>query len=44
MSSRAKKKFVRDRVAEAVNEGKIEMHWNSQLQEVLGDEERRECN
>src|SRR5210317_2541845 len=31
-------KILRDRVAEAVNEGKIEMHWNSQLQEVLGDE------
>jgi len=26
------------RVAEAANEGKIEMHWNSQLSEVLGDE------
>src|SRR5210317_133205 len=31
-------KILRDRVAEAVNVGKIEMHWNSQLQEVLGDE------
>ena len=31
-------KILRDRVAEAVNEGKVEMHWNSQLQEVLGDE------
>ena len=31
-------KILRDRVAEAVNEGKIEMHWNSQLREVLGDE------
>src|SRR5210317_2355636 len=31
-------KILRDRVAEAVNEGKIKMHWNSQLQEVLGDE------
>src|SRR6056300_508758 len=31
-------KILRDRVAEAVNEGKIEMHWNSQLHEVLGDE------
>ena len=31
-------KILRDRVAEAANEGKIEMHWNSQLNEVLGDE------
>ncbi len=31
-------KILRDRVAEAANEGKIEMHWNSQLSEVLGDE------
>jgi len=31
-------KILRDRVAEAVNEGKIEMHWSSQLHEVLGDE------
>jgi len=31
-------KILRDRVAEAVIEGKIEMHWNSQLDEVLGDE------
>ena len=31
-------KILRDRVAEAENEGKIEMHWNSQLNEVLGDE------
>ena len=31
-------KILRDRVAEAVNEGKIEMHWNAQLHEVLGDE------
>ena len=31
-------KILRDRVAEAVTEGKIEMHWNSQLHEVLGDE------
>ncbi len=30
-------KILRDRVAEAENEGKIEMHWNSQLNEVLGD-------
>jgi thioredoxin reductase (NADPH) len=30
-------KILRDRVAEAVKEGKIEMHWNSELQEVLGD-------
>ena len=25
-------------MAEAVTEGKIEMHWNSELQEVLGDQ------
>jgi len=31
-------KILQDRVAEAVKEGKIEMHWNSQLQEVLGDQ------
>src|SRR5210317_2561179 len=31
-------KILRDRVAEAVNVGKIEMHWNAQLHEVLGDE------
>ena len=31
-------KILRDRVAEAVEEGKIEMHWNSELQEVLGDQ------
>jgi thioredoxin reductase (NADPH) len=31
-------KILRDRVAEAESEGKIEMHWNSQLNEVLGDE------
>ena len=31
-------KILRDRVADAVNEGKIEMHWDSQLNEVLGDE------
>jgi thioredoxin reductase (NADPH) len=31
-------KILRDRVAEAAKEGKIEMHWNSQLNEVLGDE------
>jgi thioredoxin reductase (NADPH) len=31
-------KILRDRVAEAVIEGKIEMHWDSQLHEVLGDE------
>lgn len=31
-------KILRDRVAEAVNEGKIEMHWNSELKEVLGDQ------
>ena len=30
-------KILRDRVAEAEIEGKIEMHWNSQLHEVLGD-------
>ncbi len=31
-------KILRDRVADAVTEGKIQMHWNSQLNEVLGDE------
>ena len=31
-------KILRDRVAEAESEGKIEMHWNSQLDEVLGDD------
>ena len=31
-------KILQDRVADAVKEGKIEMHWNSELQEVLGDE------
>ena len=31
-------KILRDRLAEAENEGKIEMHWSSQLHEVLGDE------
>ena len=31
-------KILRDRVAEAENEGKIEMHWSSQLHKVLGDE------
>ena len=31
-------KILQDRVAEAVKEGKIEMHWNSELQEVLGDQ------
>ena len=31
-------KILRDRVAEAEKEGKIEMHWSSQLHEVLGDE------
>ena len=31
-------KILRDRVADAVTEGKIEMHWNSDLLEVLGDE------
>ena len=31
-------KILQDRVAAAVDEGKIEMHWNSQLSEVLGDE------
>tara|TARA_B110000014_G_C20119876_1_gene592964 strand:+ start:19 stop:954 length:936 start_codon:yes stop_codon:yes gene_type:complete len=30
-------KILQDRVADAVKEGKIEMHWNTQLQEVLGD-------
>ena len=31
-------KILQDRVADAVTEGKIEMHWNSELLEVLGDE------
>ncbi len=31
-------KILRDRVADAVENGKIQMHWNSQLNEVLGDE------
>ena len=31
-------KILQDRVADAVKEGKIEMHWNSELQEVLGDQ------
>ena len=31
-------KILQDRVAEAVDNEKIEMHWNSQLQEVFGDE------
>ena len=31
-------KILRDRVEEAANEGKIKMHWSSQLHEVLGDE------
>ncbi len=31
-------KILRDRVADAVTNGKIQMHWNSQLNEVLGDE------
>jgi len=31
-------KILRDRVAEAAFEGKIEMHWNSKMDEVLGDE------
>ena len=31
-------KILRDRVADAVTDGKIQMHWNSQLNEVLGDE------
>ena len=31
-------KILRDRVADEVVKGKIEMHWNSQLNEVLGDE------
>ena len=31
-------KILRDRVADEVDKGKIEMHWNSQLNEVLGDE------
>ena len=31
-------KILRDRVADEVEKGKIEMHWNSQLNEVLGDD------
>jgi len=31
-------KILQDRVAAAVQEGKIEMHWNSELKEVLGDQ------
>ena len=31
-------KILRDRVVDAVTDGKIQMHWNSQLNEVLGDE------
>jgi len=31
-------KILQDRIAEAVSEGKIQMHWNSQLLQVLGDE------
>ena len=31
-------KILQDRVSDAVTEGKIEMHWNSELLEVLGDE------
>ena len=31
-------KILQDRVADAVTEGKIEMHWNSELLEVLVDE------
>ena len=31
-------KILRDRVADEVDKGKIQMHWNSQLNEVLGDE------
>tara|TARA_B100000989_G_scaffold70909_1_gene49688 strand:- start:127 stop:1062 length:936 start_codon:yes stop_codon:yes gene_type:complete len=31
-------KILRDRVADEVDKGKIEMHWNSQLNEVLGDD------
>ena len=31
-------KILQDRIADAVKEGKIEMHWNAQLQEVLGDQ------
>ena len=31
-------KILQYRVADAVTEGKIEMHWNSELLEVLGDE------
>ena len=31
-------KILRDRVTDEVDKGKIQMHWNSQLNEVLGDE------
>tara|TARA_B100001027_G_C16248015_1_gene322990 strand:- start:518 stop:1453 length:936 start_codon:yes stop_codon:yes gene_type:complete len=31
-------KILRDRVADEVDKGKIEMHWNSQLNEVIGDD------
>jgi thioredoxin reductase (NADPH) len=31
-------KILSDRVVDAVTDGKIQMHWNSQLNEVLGDE------
>jgi len=31
-------KILQDRVAAAVKEGKIKMHWNSELKEVLGDQ------
>ena len=31
-------KILRDRIADEVDKGKIQMHWNSQLNEVLGDE------
>jgi len=30
-------KILQDRIASAVDEGKIQMHWNSQLRQVLGD-------
>ena len=30
--------ILQDRIFEKQKEGKIEIHWNSQLQEVLGDD------
>ncbi len=31
-------KILQDRILAAANKGKIQMHWNSQLSEVLGDD------